>query len=540
MKTKIAILLAAGLPVWGAVGLAQAQAQAQDSSTQTAPADQADGAAEEEVLAELIPSIVFEDTPLTDVISMLARQAGINFLFAPAVTDPVVGPDGQEQAEKTISVRFENVTAEGALTAVLDNHGLQLIPNPKTNIGQITVKDPEALPPLFTQIIQLSHTTPSNMVAAITASVSERGAVIPDSRTSQLVVIATEDELEGVNDLIAALDIATKQVLIEAQIIETSINPTSIKGIDWTGTTGGQNVTFGNGITTGTTTSTSPGTSSTSNVVLPGGTTVSQTQTAATSQTTDLITQIGSGGLSLNTMSGISPQTAFLNADGVRATMHFLNTDADSKVVATPRTVTKDNQLARLEVTRAFPIFNVSPGSANTPATAEITYTNLGTILEVTPRISAISNITMTITPEVSNIDSKNTQTIAGDVFEANVYAIRRINTEVEIPDGDTLVMGGLMSNTETDQYTKVPILGDIPVLGLLFRKDSKSKSKSNLIIFITPSIIRPHDFQYVPSNYMRNSLKGYEQPKTWEGNVPEDIGFMDRGKPAGLLRKGN
>lgn len=537
MKTKIAILLAAGLPVWGAVGLAQDQAQ--DSSTQAAPAGQP-GKANEEPAGELIESIVFEDTPLTDVISMLARQAGINFLFAPAVTDPQVGPDGQERPEKTISVRFENVTAQGALAAVLENHGLQLIPNQKTNIGQIAIKDPAALPPLLTQIVQLNHTTPSNLVAAITASISERGAVIPDLRTSQLVVIATEMELEGINELIARLDIATKQVLIEAQIIETSVNPTSIKGIDWTGTLGAQNVTFGNGVTTGTTTTSSPGATSTSNVVLPGGTTVTQTRAASSSSATDLVTAIGNGGLSLNTMSGLSPQTAFLNADGVRATLSFLNTDADSKVVATPRTVTKDNQVARLEVTRAFPIFNVSPGSANTPATAQITYTNLGTILEVTPRISASSNIFMTITPEVSNIDSKNTQTIAGEVFEANVYAIRRINTAVEIPDGDTLVMGGLMSNTETDQYTKVPILGDIPVLGLLFRRDSKSKQKANLIIFITPSIIRPHDFQYVPSNFMRNSLKGNEQPRAWDGDATDDVGAWNRGKPAGLLRKGN
>lgn len=531
MKTKIAILLAAGLPMWGAVGLAEAQAPAQDSMTQ---------AAAEEPAGELIESIVFEDTPLTDVISMLARQAGINFLFAPAVTSPEVGPDGVERAEQTVSVRFENVTALGALTAVLENHGLQLIPNPKTNIGQITVKDPAALPPLFTQIVQLNHTTPSNLVAAITASISERGAVIPDPRTSQLVVIATEAELEGINELISRLDIATKQVLIEAQIIETSVNPTSIKGVDWTGTMAAQNFTFGNGPTTGTTATSSPGATSTSNVVLPGGTQVTQTRTAPSSKSTDLITSIGNGGLSLNTMSGFSPHTAFLNADGVRATLSFLNTDADSKVVATPRTVTKDNQQARLEVTRAFPIFNVTPGSANTPAAAQITYTNLGTILEVTPRIMASSNIFMTITPEVSNIDSKNTQTIAGEVFEANVYAIRRISTSVEIPDGDTLVMGGLMSNTETDQYTKVPILGDIPLLGLLFRRESKSKQKANLIIFITPSIIRPHDFQYVPSNYMRNSLNGHEEPRNWDGDSSEDVGFMDRGKPAGLLRKGN
>ncbi len=489
--------------------------------------------------AEVIPSIVFEDTPLTDVVSMLARQAGINFVFAPEVTAPKMAPDGTQLPPTVISVRFENVSAEGALLTILDNYGLQMTPNLKTGIARVTIKDPAALPPLVTKIVQLKNSSPTNLVAAITASISERGSVIPDYRTSQLVVIATEDEQEAIKDLIEKLDIVTKQVLIEAQVIETSMNPTAIRGVDWSGTLANQRVVFGNGNTTGTTTTSRPGATSTSTFTTPGGNQITTTRTAGSTSATDLVTTLGNGGLSLNTLSGWSPATAFLNADGVSATLSFLNTEADTRVVATPRTVTKDNQTARLEVTRAFPIFEVTPGSANTPAAASVTYTNLGTILEVTPRVSASSNIYMTVVPEVSNIDSKDTQTIAGEVFEANVYAIRRIETSVEIPNGNTLVMGGLMSNTESDQYTKVPLLGDIPGLGLLFRRESKQKTKANLIIFITPTIVQDYDYQYSPSDFMRNSLRSSEAPQAWDGAGRENSKMIDRGKPAHLLNQG-
>ncbi len=540
MKTKLAILLAAGLVVW--LPAASAQSQATDSTGQPAPGAPTDpGAGEEmEEQAEIIPSIVFEDTPLTDVVSMLARQAGINFVFAPDVTAPKMAPDGTQLPPTVISVRFENVSAEGALMTILDNHGLQMVPNAKTGIARVTIKDPAALPPLVTKIIQLKNSSPTNLIAAIEASISERGHVIPDYRTSQIVVIATEDEQETIKELVEKLDIVTKQVLIEAQVIETSMNPTSIRGVDWSGTLANQRVVFGNGNTTGQTTTTRPGAATTTTIRTPGGNQITTTRNASSTQATDLITTLGNGGLSLNTLSGWSPATAFLNADGVSATLSLLNSDADSRVVATPRTVTKDTQTARLEVTRAFPIFEVTPGSANTPAAAEVTYTNLGTILEVTPRVSANSNIYMTVVPEVSNIDSKDTQTIAGEVFEANVYAIRRIETSVEIPNGNTLVMGGLMSNTETEQYTKVPLLGDIPGLGLLFRKESKQKAKANLIIFITPTIVQDYDYQYAPSDFMRNSLRASDPPQTWDGSAPDDTGYIERGRPRHLLKQGN
>lgn len=193
-----------------------------------------------------------------------------------------------------------------------------------------------------------------------------------------------------------------------------------------------------------------------------------------------------------------------MNADGVRAVLSFLNTDAETEVISTPRSVMMDGQTAKLQVTRAFPIFRVTPGTAQTPAGAEIIYTNLGTILEVTPRIAANSNIALKVVPEVSNIDSKDRQTINGQLNEANVYAIRRIETQVMIPSSHTLVMGGLITDNTTKGFTKVPILGDIPGIGLGFRRETKTRNKANLLIFVTPTLIQENHFQAPTTDFLQ------------------------------------
>src|SRR5204862_4575448 len=136
--------------------------------------------------------------------------------------------------------------------------------------------------------------------------------------------------------------------------------------------------------------------------------------------------------------------STFLHSYGVRAIVSFLNTDNDTELVATPRAVTLDNQSPSLSVTRAFPLFKITPGSANSPAGAEITYTNLGTILNVTPHITATSNISLSVVPEVSSVAGVDSQTVNGFQNTANIYAIRRMETHVMIPSGNTLVLGGL------------------------------------------------------------------------------------------------
>lgn len=460
------------------------------------------------------------DHELPAAIQFLARSANVNIHIDPSVTftnAATLGPDGRPVIP-VVSVRWDNVSAEDALNEILDIHGLILVPNPKTGISRVSKKP--TLEPLLTTIIQLEYSNPTNISELITATLSDsRSKVAADIRTSQLVLVSTESEIESVTNLVFQLDKPTKQVLIEARLLETSNNPKSIRGIDWSGTLEGQNVSFGNGRTVGTTTTQTPG--QPSSTTLPSGRNVNSTPGSSTS--TELVTDLGFGGISANTLRGLHPAVAFLNADGLNAVLSFLNRNADTEVVALPRQVTSDNQTATLSVTRAFPIFEITPGSAQSPPTAKITYTNLGTILKVTPRISSSSNIALKVTPEVSNIDSKDRQIINGSINEANVYAIRRMETEVVIPSGNTLVMGGLISDTATKSYTKVPILGDLPGIGLLFRRESKERTKSNLIIFVTPTIVESTDFQETPTDYLKTKptqLSDHEE-SAWDTGKP-------------------
>lgn len=475
---------------------------------------------------ELIPLIQLQDVPLTTAIENLARQASLNYILDPKVNFGQPDEKGVVRSQPNISIRWENLTAEQALAALLNNYSLQLLEDPKTKIARVTNKDPLAPDPLATKIFQLKFTNPSNILAAVNSTIDpKRSKVVADIRTSQLVVVATEKELAGVDELIARLDTMTKQVLIEARLMETSKNPISKKGIDWSGTLDAQNISFGNGITTGNTRTTLPGTPVTTTTTLPGGrTTTSTTAPRSTSQTV-LDTVLGDGGVSLNTLSGFSPQTAFLNADGVHAVLSFLNKDADAQVLATPRAVTLDNETAVLSVTRALPIFKNTAGTQGSPGGSEVTYTNLGTILTVTPRISANDYINLKVIPEVSSVGGTTRKTVAGTISEADIYDIRTIKTEVMIPSGNTLVLGGLMSDDRTKGYIKVPLLGDIPVLGLAFRHETKTQLKKNLIIFITPTIVKPEDFQPTESNFLKTTPAKVpdEKETAWDSGKPYD-----------------
>src|SRR5579859_3227078 len=202
--------------------------------------------------APVVLPIQFQDVPITTAIENLARLAGINYLLDPKIGYGQPDQNGQVKPEPTISVRWENVSARQALLAVLDNYNLQLVEDPKTKIGRISVRNPNAAPPLITRVIQLKYASVSNMQAAVDSALTDkRSSVVPDARTSQLVVVATENEQDAVDTLVEQLDKPTRQVLIETRLMEVSSSPTTTKGIDWSGTLSGQNVTFGNNVVGG-------------------------------------------------------------------------------------------------------------------------------------------------------------------------------------------------------------------------------------------------------------------------------------------------
>jgi type II secretory pathway component GspD/PulD (secretin) len=459
--------------------------------------------------APAVLPIQFQDVPITTAIENLARLANINYLLDPKIGYGQPDQNGQIKPEPTISVRWENVSARQALLAVLDNYNLQLDEDAKTKIARITIKNPNAPPPLLTRVIQLKYASVTNMeVAVVSALTDKRSRVVSDSRTSQLVVVATENEQDAVDTLVAQLDKPTRQVLIETRLMEISSSPSTVKGIDWSGTLSAQNIAFGNNLST-TPAQTAPGFGPPLGV---GG----------------LPPVLASPGVVGSTVGkGFFGTEAFLNADGVNAVLSFLNNDADAQTISTPRVVTLDNQTAHIEVTRASPIFATTAGTQGSPGGSQVTYTNLGTILDVTPRISANDYIWLTVVPEVSSVFDTVSKIVAGVVNQADEYDVRRVMTQVLIPNANTLVMGGFIKDNTKNIYTKVPIAGDIPVLGLAFRHESKSLEKDNLLIFITPTIVKDGDFRPTSTQFLQSSPLAPKPPmnaKTaWNSAKPYD-----------------
>ncbi|MBC8002321.1 MAG: hypothetical protein H7X97_07005 [Opitutaceae bacterium] len=447
----------------------------------------------------IIPLIVMDEVPLTDAIKNLARQANINYMLDPRINFGQPGPDGRPTPQPNVSIRWENISAEQALNALLNNYSLQFVDDLKTKISRITVRDPAAPDPLITKIIQLKYAGPSNLLASAQAVlIDKRSRIMGDIRTSQLVVLATEKELNALDEMVRRLDLPTRQVLIEAKLLETSMNPKTIKGMDWTGTLQAQNMRLGNNLQ--------------ENIKLD----------SVNNTLSDSLPKV-----LLDTAKGFNPGTAFLDADGVSATLSFINKNSDSKVISAPRTVTLDNETATISVTAQIPIITTSPGSANTPGGSSITYSNLGVMLSVTPRISADNTVNLRVLPTVSRLTGKENVQSGGFANTVYTFASRTLSTTVVIPSGHTLVLGGLVQDDTRNDNSKVPGLGDIPFLGRAFRSDSKERTQNNLLIFITPTIVQDSDYQPTQTAFLKSvppdDSSASKEWSAWESGKPYD-----------------
>ncbi len=487
--------------------------------------------------------IKLDDTPLDVAIQTIAEMAGLNVYIDQKIRVPIVSTDGQVHTN-LVSLRWSNITPTNAFKALINNYGLVANFDKETGVTKISMKDPTALEPLEVKIIDLKFANPTNIVETVKTVIGQRSRIIPDVRTSQMVIMAPQSELAQITNLIAELDSPLTQILIEARFIETSKNPKSIKGIDWSGTLSGQNFTFGNGITTGQTDTQTPGTPVTSTTTLPSGRTRTSTLTPEYTSQTALSSILGAGGISVDTTRGWFPHTAFLNADGVKAVLSFLNTENDIESIATPRAVTLEGNKVELSVVQYVPVFEEEQGAlvagGAQPPTVKPNYNltvgetqtplnKVGVTLIVTPRVVGTNSIQLQLEPNISVKEPiPERLTLGGKVNESPIFTHRTITTLATVPDQHTLVLGGLINHSTTKTYSKVPLLGDIPILGYLFRRDTKEGNKRNLIIFVTPSIVSDEDFQQPPAS-TTNFLKTkpiepseLEDP-AWDSGAPKD-----------------
>lgn len=322
--------------------------------------------------------------------------------------------------------------------------------------------------------------------SAAAVSADRSTAIWADPETNALVITAPPKVMRALNAIIDKLDIRRAQVLVEAIIVEVNATKGANLGVSWVVDGSREEQAVGG--------------------FLPGGgnSTVINLANTVLNPTSPQALQ--------NVPAGFSVGVGRLADTGVNfaAVLNALRTDTSSNVIATPSAITMDNQEAELRVAREVPFLtgqftNTGNGTALNPFQT-IEREEVGTILKVTPQINEGSSVMLKIELESSELEG----TVVGGVANLNqITSKRTISTNVLIEDGGTVVLGGLLRDRVSNQESRVPFLGRIPLVGELFRDRSASKEKTNLMAFIRPRIIRDDNAAAIETNakynYMRN-----------------------------------
>jgi len=295
------------------------------------------------------------------------------------------------------------------------------------------------------------------------------------AESNSLVITAQPDVLRSLEDVIRQIDVRRAQVLVEAIIVEVADNSGANLGVQWISAQGGL-TQFNNGVVP--ISQIAAGAAAARTV---RGTTVVNEETGVTTVNPDQngdYTQLGEA------LGGVTGMMLGVVKNDWGAILQAVTSDSNSNILATPSITTMDNQEASFIVGEEVPVkTTTSPGSGGTNPFTTLDRIEVGIKLKVTPQINEGTGVKLQIEQEVSGRN--------GDIEGNPIIAKREIKTTVLADNGATVVLGGLIDEDVQQSESKVPLLGDIPVLGALFRSTSSTKRKRNLMIFIKPTIIR-------------------------------------------------
>ncbi|HEU4372235.1 MAG TPA: type IV pilus secretin PilQ [Telluria sp.] len=431
-------------------------------------------------------SFNFQNVEVRAALQAIADISGLNIITSDSVTG-------------NLTLRLKEVPWDQALDVVLQAKGLDMRKNgtvlwiaPKEELLTKEKLELEQraqiadLEPLRSEIFQLNYQkadafrTVFGLDGAGGAGggnnrvLSKRGSAIIDARTNQLFVTDIASKIEDIRKLILKTDVASKQVLIEARLVEANdsfsrnlgaklgfADMRTIRGGD-----SGYQLNGGN------------------NRIAIGGnlTGVGQT-TGQVANSSDSFNNTQFVNLPAAAIGTVPPATVAFSLFSAAAN-RFLNlelsaleADGKGKIISSPRVVTEDKMVAVIEQGIELP-YQVATSSGAT----SITFKKANLRLEVTPQITPDGNVVLEV--EV-NKDSKGDVTPAGFAINS-----QHVKTKVRVENGGTVVLGGIYQQSETNNETKVPLLGDLPVVGHLFKTTGRETSKTELLVFLTPKIV--------------------------------------------------
>ncbi|TLZ02413.1 MAG: type IV pilus secretin PilQ family protein, partial [Gammaproteobacteria bacterium] len=423
----------------------------------------------------------FQDIETRAVLQLLADASGQNIV----VSDSVSG---------NVTLRLQNVPWDQALDIVLRTKGLDkrrqdnvIIVAPQAELAArekaelAARKDVQELAPLRSEYLQVNYAKAQDMAALIKTQtnslLSARGSVAVDERTNTLLLQDTAERLADVRRLVATLDIPVRQVLIEARIVVVSNDFQRQLGARFGYTSFqkyGQGLISTAGTASGTDTAISSGIAnlaSTGNIYPVG---VPTGAAASNRYNVNLPVTSPAGSIAL----GILHDNFIVDLE-----LSAAQAETQANIIASPRVITANQKEATIEQGVEIPYQQSASSGATT-----IQFKKAVLSLKVTPQITPDNRIILDL--DVKD-DAVGTVVVTSGGVNVPSIDTREIATQVLVNDGQTVVLGGILTTTQREDDTKVPYLGDIPVLGHLFKTTSHKDDKDELMIFITPKIVR-------------------------------------------------
>jgi type IV pilus assembly protein PilQ len=425
----------------------------------------------------------FQDIETRAVLQLLADASGQNIV----VSDSVTG---------NVTLRLQNVPWDQALDIVLRTKGLDkrkqdnvIIVAPQAELAArekaelAAHKDVQELAPLRSEYLQVNYAKAADMAALIKGQtnslLSPRGSVAVDARTNTLLLQDTADRLSDIRRLVATLDIPVRQVLIESRIVivnndfERQIG--SVFG--WTNVQrNGQN-----GLVT--TTGSAAGTDQIIGSALTSGTGAGSVYPPISTPTGSTAANRYNVNLPVGSPAGSWALGILGNNFIVDLELSAAQAETQANIIATPRVITANQKQAMIKQGIEIPYQQSASSGATT-----IQFKDAVLSLQVTPQITPDNRIILDL--DVRD-DAVGTVVVASGGVNVPSIDTREITTQVLVNDGQTVVLGGILQTTQREDDTKVPYLGDIPILGHLFKTTDHTDDKDELMIFITPKIVR-------------------------------------------------
>ena len=417
-------------------------------------------------------SLNFQDIDVRSVLQLIADFTDLNLV----ASDTVQG---------NITLRLQNVPWDQALDLVLKTKGLDkrkignvLLVAPADEIAARERQEMEAqkqiaeLAPLRRELIQVNYAKASQIAAlfqSVTSDQTEvRGSVTVDDRTNSIIAYQTQEKLDELRRVVTQLDIPVRQVMIEARIVEANVDYSKSLGVRWGGaltSNDGKWNTYGKdgnlGIEDNDDTSCGP---FAGNCTLP------------TNSSNSPIPFVDMGALNSTAGLGIGFVTNHAILD---LQLSAMEKTGNGEVVSQPKVVTSDKETAKILKGAEIPYQEASSSGATSTSFKEAALS-----LEVTPQITPDNRIIMDVKVTKDEADFANALNGVPPIKK------NEVNAKVLVTDGETIVIGGVFSNTQTKSVDKVPFLGDLPFVGRIFRRDFIQDQKSELLVFITPRIM--------------------------------------------------